>query len=75
MVGRSRLRQLTYGLRLGPFPETYARFGVTISNQILRNEGELSLEIGGIERSRRSASLKNSLRANRFFVTASASKA
>ena len=49
MVGR-RLRQLTYGLRLGPFRETYARSGATISNQILRHEGELPPEIGGIER-------------------------
>ena len=47
---RRRLRQLKYGLRLGPFRETYARSGATISNQILRHEGELPPEIGGIER-------------------------
>jgi hypothetical protein len=49
MVGR-RLRQLTYGLCLAPFRETYARSGATISNQIPRHEGELPPEIGGIER-------------------------
>lgn len=49
MVGR-RLRQLTYGLRLRPYREADARSGATISNQILKHEGELPPEIGGIER-------------------------
>jgi hypothetical protein len=48
MVGR-RLRQLKSGQRLGQFRETYARSGATISNQILRHEGEPPPEIGGIE--------------------------
>ena len=75
MVGR-RLRQLQYGLRLGPFRETYARSGATISNQILRHQGELPSEIGEIERRAggRGEAGQNSFRANRFCVTASASK-
>ena len=62
--------------RLGPFRETYARSGATISNQILRHQGELPSEIGEIERRAggRGEAGQNSFRANRFCVTASASK-
>ena len=62
--------------RLGPFRETYARSGATISNQILRHQGELPSEIGEIERRAggRGEAGRNSFRANRFCVTASASK-
>jgi hypothetical protein len=38
MVGR-RLRQLKYGLRLGPFREIYARSGAIISEAALPSAG------------------------------------
>ena len=62
--------------RLGPFRETSARSGATISNQILRHQGELPSEIGEIERRAggRGEAGQNSFRADRFCVTASASK-